>query len=145
MTQTSKGTNYVIFTDDPLTSGGAAGLLKSTKVGDYVAYTVPFYQSGTYDVKVGIRTRDNQGIFQLAIDGVNHGSPQDEYSPTIGYEVRDLGPVTFATDGPKTFQFVAVDRNPLSSDYELIFDYLDLDPYFEAETLPVRSALGANA
>ena len=43
MTQTSKGTNYVIFTDDPLTSGGAAGLLKSTKVGDYVTYTVPFY------------------------------------------------------------------------------------------------------
>ena len=143
MTQTSKGTNYVIFTDDLLTSGGAAGLLKSTKVGDYVTYTVPFYRSGTYDVKVGIRTGDNQGIFQLVIDGVNHGSPQDEYSPTIGYEVRDLGPVTFATDGPKTFQFVAVDRNPLSRDYELIFDYLDLDPYFEAETLPVRSALGA--
>ena len=94
-------------------------------------------------MKVGIRTRDNQGIFQLVIDGVNHGSPQDEYSPTIGYEVRDLGPFTFATDGPKTFQFVAVDRNPLSRDYELIFDYLDLDPYFEAETLPDTSALGA--
>ena len=139
MTQTSKGTNYVIFTDDPLTSGGAAGLLKSTKVGDYVIYTVPFYASGTYDVKVGIRTRDNQGIFQLVIDGVNHGSPQDEYSPTIGYEVRDLGPFTFTTDGSKTFQFVAVDRNPLSRDYELIFDYLDLDPYFEAETLPIQA------
>jgi len=139
MTQTSNRTDYVIFTDDPLTSGGAAGLLKSTKVGDYVVYTVPFYASGTYDVKVGIRTRDNQGIFQLVIDGVNHGPPQDEYSPTIGYEVRDLGPFTFATDGPKTFQFVAVDRNPLSRDYELIFDYLDLDPYFEAETLPIQA------
>ena len=139
MTQTSKGINYVIFTDDPLTSGGAAGLLKSTKVGDYVIYTVPFYASGTYDVKVGIRTGDNQGIFQLVIDGVNHGSPQDEYSPTIGYEVRDLGPFTFTTDGPKTFQFVAVDRNPLSRDYELIFDYVDLDPYFEAETLPIQA------
>jgi hypothetical protein len=73
------------------------------------------------------------------IDGVNHGSPQDEYSPTVGYEVRDLGPFTFATDGPKTIQFVAVDRNPLSSDYELIFDFLDLDPYFEAETLPLQA------
>ena len=139
MTQTSKGTNYVIFTDDLLTSGGAAGLLKPAKVGDYVSYTVPFCQSGTYDVKVGIRTGDNQGIFQLVIDGVNHGSSQDEYSPTIGYEVRDLGPVTFATDGAKTFQFVAVDRNPLSTDNELIFDYLDVDPYFEAETLPVEA------
>lgn len=139
MTQTSNGTGYVIFTDDPLTSGGAAGLLKSTKVGDYVVYTVPFYASGTYNVKVGIRTGDNQGIFQLAVDGVNHGPPQDEYSPAVGYEVRDLGPVTFATDGPKSFQFVTADRNPLSSDYELIFDYLDLDPYFESETLPIQA------
>jgi len=139
MTQTSQGTNYVIFTDDPLTSGGAAGLLKSTGVGDSVTYTVPFDGTGTYDVKVGIRTRDNQGIFQLVIDGVNHGSRQDEYSPTIGYEVRDLGPFTFTSDNPKTFQFVAVDRNPLSRDYELIFDYVDLDPYFEAETLPVQA------
>jgi hypothetical protein len=63
MTQSSTGINYVIFTDDPLTSGGAAGLLKSTKVGDYVTYTVPTYGSGTYDVKVGIRTNNNQGTF----------------------------------------------------------------------------------
>jgi N-acetylneuraminic acid mutarotase len=139
MTQTSSGTNYVIFTDDPLTSGGAAGLLNSNKVGDYVAYTVPSFASGTYDVRVGIRTGNNQGIFQLMIDGVNHGSPQDEYSSTIGYEVRDLGPFTFATADPKIYKFVAVDRNPLSSDYELIFDYLDLDPYFEAETLPIQA------
>jgi hypothetical protein len=143
-TQTSNRTNYVIFTDDPLTSGGAAGLLKSTKVGDYVTYPVPIYESGTYDVKVGIRTNNNQGTFQLAIDGVNHGSPQDEYSPMVGYEVRDLGPFTFSTAGPKTFQFVVTDRNSLSSDYELIFDYLDLDPYFETETLPVHAHSAPN-
>ena len=90
-TKTSKGTDYVIFTDDPMTSAGAAGLLKSTeKVGDYVNYTVPVSESGTYDVKVGIRTNNNQGTFQLAIDGANQGSVQDEYSPRIGYEVRDL-------------------------------------------------------
>jgi len=138
-TETSKNTNYVIFTDDPLTSAGGAGLLKSTKMDDYVVYTIPSYASGTYGVKVGFRTGANQGIFQLAIDGVNRGSPQDEYSPTIGYEVRDLGPVTFTTDGPKTFQFVVAGRNPLSSDYELIFDYLDLDPYFEAESLSIQA------
>ena len=79
--KTSEKTDYVIFTDDPLTSGGAAGLLRSTKVGDYIDYTIPVNRSGTYDVKLGIRTDNNQGIFQLAIDGVNHGSPQDGYPP----------------------------------------------------------------
>ncbi len=138
-TKTSEGTDYVIFTDDPLTSGGAAGLLKATKAGDYVAYGVPVSGSGTYDVKVGIRTSANQGTVQLAIDGANHGSPQDEYSPSVGYEVRDLGPVTFSEAGLKTFRFAVTGHNPSSSGYELACDYLDLVPYFEAETLPVEA------
>ena len=136
-TATSEGTDYVIFTDDPLTSGGAAGLLKATKVGDYVAYRVPVSRSGTYDVKVGIRTSANQGTVQLAIDGANHGSPQDEYSPSVGYEVRDLGPVTFSEAGTKTFRFAVTGQNPNSSGYEFVCDYLDLVPYFEAEGLRV--------
>jgi hypothetical protein len=138
-TKTSEGTEYVIFTDDPLTSGGAAGLLKSTKTGDYVTYTVPVNSSGTYDVKVGIRTSNNQGTFQLAIDGTNQGSLQDEYSPAVGYEVLDLGPVTFSTAGPKTFQFLITGHNSNSSGYEFVCDYLDLVPYFEAERLPVEA------
>ena len=137
--KTSEGTEYVIFTDDPLTSGGAAGLLKSTKAGDYVTYTVPVSSSGTYDVKVGVRTSNNQGTFQLAIDGANQGSLQDEYSPAVGYEVLDLGPVRFASPGPKTFQFLVTGHNPNSSGYEFICDYLDLVPYFEAERLPVEA------
>ena len=122
-----------------MTSGGAAGLLKSTKVGDYVAYTIPISETGTYDVKVGIRTNNNQGIFQLAIDGADQGSLQDEYSPRIGYEVRDLGPVTFSSAGTKTFRFSIAGRNPNSSGYEFICDYVDLAPYFEAERLPVEA------
>ena len=137
--KTSKGTEYVIFTDDPLTSGGAAGLLKSTKVGDYVSYTVPIPASATYDVKVGIRTGANQGTFQLAIDGADQGPLQDEYSPTVGYEVRDLGPVTFTDDGKKTFKFSITGQNPNSSGYEFVCDYIDLVPYFEAEDLPVEA------
>ncbi len=137
-TKTSAGTRYMIFTDDPLTSGGAAGLLKSTKAGDYVTYTVPVSSSGTYDVKVGIGTNNNQGTFQVAVDGTNQGSLQDGYSPTVGYEIRDLGPVTFSSDGPKTFQFLITGQNPNSSGYEFVCDYLDLVPYFEAERLPVE-------
>ena len=137
--KTSKGTDYVIFTDDPLTSGGAAGLLESTKLGDYVAYAVPVGRRGTYDVKVGIRTNNKQGIVQLAIDGAKQGPPLDEYSPVMGYEVLDLGPVTFANAGPKIFEFLVTGRNANSSGFEFVCDYLDLVPYFEAERLPVEA------
>jgi len=112
---------------DPGASGGAYALLKATGPGDFVTYSVPIVVAGTYDVKVGIQTRNNRGIFQLAIDGVNQGTPQDEYSSTIGFEVRDLGTVTFTSGGNHTFRFVVTGRNPSSSGYALAFDYIDLD------------------
>jgi sugar lactone lactonase YvrE len=111
----------------PGASGGAFALLKATEPGDFVTYSVPIVAAGTYAVKVGIQTHNNRGIFQLAIAGVNQGPPQDEYSPTIAYEVRDLGTVTFTSGGNQAFRFVVTGRNPSSSGYALAFDYIDLD------------------
>jgi hypothetical protein len=130
---------YAIFTDDPKTSGGAAGNLKGDAVGDSVTYTVPIAVAGTYDVKVGIKTNKGKGIFQLAIDGVNQGDPVDEYSPTTGYDVRDLGPHTFLNAGDSSFQFTVTGKNPSSIGYHLVFDYIDLVPRSEAENLPARA------
>jgi hypothetical protein len=113
-------------------------------VGDYVSYTVHIHTSGTYDVKVGIRTNDNQGIFQPTIDGTNQGPLKDGYSPVVGYEVRDLGPVTFSDGGKKIFKFLITGKNPNSSGYEFVCDYIDLDPYFEAEELPVEAHSAPN-
>jgi sugar lactone lactonase YvrE len=122
----ARSAGYRILSD-PGASGGAFALLKATAPGDFVTYNVPIVAAGTYEVKVGIQTRNNRGIFQLAIAGVNQGTPQDEYSPTIGYEVRDLGTVTFASEGNQTFRFVVTGRNPNSSGYALALDYIDLD------------------
>jgi hypothetical protein len=112
---------------DPGASGGAYAVLKATVPGDFVTYSVPVVAAGTYKVTVGIQTQNNRGIFQLAIAGVNQGSPQDEYSPTIGYEVRDLGTVTVTSAGNLAFQFVVTGRNSSSRGYSLAFDYIDLD------------------
>ncbi|MEO8044454.1 MAG: putative Ig domain-containing protein [Spartobacteria bacterium] len=135
----SEGTDYVIFTDDQLASGGAAGLLKATKIGDFVSYTVPNVGRGIYHVRVGVRTGSDQATFQLAIDGADQGFPQDTYSPIVGYEVRDLGPVRFSDSTPKTFQFSITNRNPGSGGYHFVCDYLDLGPYFEFEDLPLKA------
>jgi hypothetical protein len=112
---------------DPGASGDAYALLNATVPGDFVTYSVPIVAAGTYNVKVGVQTRNDRGIFQLAIAGVNQGTPQDEYSPTVGYEVRDLGTVTFTSAGNEAFQFVVTGRNPSSSGYRLAFDYIDLE------------------
>jgi hypothetical protein len=112
---------------DPSASGGAYGILKGTVPGDFVTYTVPIVASGIYEVKVGIQTRKDKGIFQLAIAGANQGLPEDEYFPTLGYEVRDLGTVTFTGSDDQAFEFVLTGRNPSSVGYALAFDYIDLD------------------
>jgi len=137
--ETSPETPYVVFSNDPLTSNGSAGLLEAAKVFDFVTYTVPVNAAGTYDVKIGIKTDSNQGMFQLAIDGSNQGLPQNEYSPVPGYNLLDLGPVTFAETGNHAFQFQVSGRDANSSGYQLIFDYIDLDPHPEVESLPIQT------
>ncbi|HEX4666884.1 MAG TPA: putative Ig domain-containing protein [Chthoniobacterales bacterium] len=135
---TSEETDYALFTNDPLASAGGAGLLEASKVGDFVTYTVSMTRSGSYQVMVGTRTGESAGIFQLAIDGANQGSPQDEYAGTTAYESRDLGPVTFPSAGDKAFRFSITGHNPSSNGYEFVCDYLDLVPNLEAEGLFVQ-------
>ncbi len=109
-------------------SGNAGTLLGPCVVGDFVAYTVPVAKSGTYQVKVGVKTLSNRGIFKLSIGGANQGPLQDEYSPTITYGARDLGTVTFASAGSYTFKFSVTGRNPSSTGDWLAFDYIELTP-----------------
>lgn len=140
--QAKSAATYGVFTDT-FTSGGAFGLLQGRAVGDFVTYTVPVPAPGTYEVKVRVKTANTRGIFQLAVDGVNQGSAQDEYSPSVGYDaVRDVGAVTFATAGNKAFQFRVIGKNAKSKNYSLAFDYIYLvspSAHFEAEALPVAA------
>jgi hypothetical protein len=94
-TTPSSETSYLIATDDPIDSGLGVGVLQSARIGDYVSYAVPVARPGTYDVRIGFRADQEEGIFQLAINGANQGPPQDEYASVKSYKVIDLGPITF--------------------------------------------------
>ncbi|MBA3571523.1 MAG: carbohydrate-binding protein, partial [Pyrinomonadaceae bacterium] len=122
----SSGT-HKIFTHDSL-SRRAGTLLGNNQVGDFVTYSVPVAKTGTYKVKVAVRTLNNRGIFQLSVDGVNQGLPQDQYSSVSGFEIRDLGTITFNTTGNKLFKFSVTGRNPSSSGRWLAFDFIELVP-----------------
>ena len=89
-------------------SGQSGIILNATTVGDLATYSVPVPVAGTYDIKVGVRKSSRSGIFQLAIDGTNQGSPQDTYSAGADYTVLDLGRVTFSEPGNSQFQFSVI-------------------------------------
>ena len=112
----------------PAASGGAGTYFNANAIGSYITYTLPVVKPGTYQVRVGIQTRANKGIFQLAINGLNVAQPQDEYYPSITYIVRDLGTVSFSVAGNYAFKFTVTGKNASSIDYTLAFDYIELVP-----------------
>ena len=76
--------------------------------------------------KWGFGKAIDDGIVQLAIDGVNLGSARDSYSADVDYQVVDLGKITFTEAGQTLFQFLVTGRNPNSSGYQFVLDYVDL-------------------
>jgi hypothetical protein len=127
--------------NDPAASGGAGTYFNANAKGNYITYTLPVANPGTYQVRVGIQTKPNKGKFQLAINGLNVGPPQDEYNPSVTYVARDVGVVAFTTAGNYAFKFTVTGKNASSSGYTLAFDYIELLPttHLETELLTVQS------
>ncbi len=109
-------------------SGGAGTYFNANAVAKFITYTVPVAKAGAYRVRLGIQTKPNKGKFQLAINGLNIDSAQDEYSPTLGYQVRDLGLVNVSAAGNYAFKFTVTGKNASSTGYGLAFDYVELIP-----------------
>jgi hypothetical protein len=72
---------------------------------------------------------------------VKQGDPQDEYTSTVGYNVRELGTVTFLSAGNQAFEFLVSGKNTTSSGYAVAIDYIELIPTNrqETESLKVQS------
>lgn len=121
ITTTSSGDSHTKTTDVNC-SGGFGDKLTSNGTNDYVQYTVPITQTGTYTVYVKIKKATAQGKFQLAIDGTNQGSAQDLYSATTTYTELNLGTKNFTTTGNKLFKFKVSGKNTSSTCYDLFID-----------------------
>ena len=107
---------------------GAATLLDSAAVGDSVTYTANIPAAGAYDLQVTAKDFNLRAIWQLAIDGVNTGAPQDEFYNGEKYVDLDVGPVFIKTAGNHTFRFTVVGKNASSTDYKISVDSIGLTP-----------------
>ena len=109
---------------------GTGTILDATAVGDNVTLTLNVATAGTYDAKVSLKDFDTRGIWQLAINGTNVGSPQDEYQATGSgvYVVTDLGNFNFAAAGNYAFKFTVTGQDAASSGYSIAFDDITLTP-----------------
>ncbi len=106
----------------------AAGTyFNATTVGNYITYTLPVVKAGTYRVRMGIQTKPNKGKFQLAINDLNVGSAQDEYSH-FGIRGERFAASNVSAAGNYAFKFTVTGKNASSTGYTLAFDYIELIP-----------------
>ncbi|MBV9696603.1 MAG: chitobiase/beta-hexosaminidase C-terminal domain-containing protein [Gammaproteobacteria bacterium] len=107
---------------------GVGTILDATKVGDSVTFTLNVAKAGTYDVHVTSKNFNIRGIWQLAVDGLNQGPTEDEYSPTETLTDFDVGPIVFGAAGNHTFKFTVTGKNAASTDWKISFDVIKLNP-----------------
>ena len=126
-TNVSAGDSESDLTDSNC-SNGAFNKFIGNALNDYVEFTVNVAAAGTYTVRVGGKSGRARGVYQMSIDGTDQGERVDLHGSGNTYPVANLGQVTFASPGSKTFRFTIVDQNPSSTGYTLSLDYIALYP-----------------
>jgi hypothetical protein len=112
---------------DANASGGQYIFLSATAVGDWIQFTLPNADAGTYDVKMGCKTYTARGTLSLSIDGVTVGSNFDEYSSGSAYPTHDFGNVTLSS-GSHLIRLTVTGKNSSSSAYTITSDDFILTP-----------------
>jgi hypothetical protein len=88
--EVSPGAMHRVF-DDPRMVGGTGHLIHAGHGWSMGQHTLTDLQPGAYDLAVGVKKQDTRGIYQLALDGIDVGDPQDMYAPSDTYPEIDYG------------------------------------------------------
>jgi polygalacturonase len=91
----------------------------ATATNQWITYTIPSLDAGTYDVKLLWKANSNRGILTFALDGTILGNPLDQYASSVIYPTTDYGLVSITNSGSHTIQLTAVGKNLSSSGYAL--------------------------
>ena len=91
----------------------------ATATNQWITYTIPSLDAGTYDVKLLWKANNNRGILTFVLDGTILGNPLDQYSSSVTYPTTDYGVISITNSGSHTIQLTAVGKNPSSSGYAL--------------------------
>jgi hypothetical protein len=102
--------------------------LNAVAPGNFITFTINVPQADTYDLHTNSKNLNTRGIWQLSLDGINVGTPQDEYSSTVAYQDFDLGPVTISKVGNHTVTFTVTGKNASSTGYVVSLDNIRLIP-----------------
>ncbi len=105
-------------------SGTGAGVLLATAPGAHVSFALTVPSEGVYNLRSRLKREWTRGIGQLYVNGKPVSFPRDQFG-AFNYHWTDFGNVALKT-GTNEFKFVAVAKNPQSSNFYLGFDRFEL-------------------
>lgn len=134
------GGDRVQYTD-PVASNGKADSFNCPSFNNderYIEYTLHDLKAGTYTLKVAAISNFNKGMYELYVNDSRQGTPQDLYSASKEYPVHNFGTVTFEQDGDQKIRFQVSGKNEKSTEYNLMFDYIQVEPAAEKTLLTLQ-------
>jgi polygalacturonase len=114
----TNGAVAVLQTDANFPSGNWLQF-SATAVSQWITYTIPSLDAGTYDLKMLWKANNNRGILTLALDGTMLGNSLDQYSATVVYPITDYGLVALTNSGSHIIDLTVIGKNSASSGYAL--------------------------
>ena len=114
-------------------SNGKGVQLVGDAAGDFIRFRLSGVSAGKYQVRVGVKMWKPRAIVQVST-GVaggsltDTGSPVDLYNTNTVYTELSFGTWQAFSSGDKDFQFTAVGKNPASTGYGIVIDYIKLVP-----------------
>ncbi|MEP1444549.1 MAG: BNR-4 repeat-containing protein [Paraglaciecola sp.] len=112
---------------DVSASEGEYIMLQDNGVNDWVEFTLPNIDVGTYTVKYSYKTHSIRGIAQTRYEGTDFASAVDQYSAAVNWPLTTLGTINVTTAGDKLLRFTVTGQNPSSSGFKIAIDKIVLE------------------
>jgi chitin-binding protein len=138
LSPTASGASTAMQNDASATGGTWLALLADGS-GDFVQFTTPSLNGGTYSLVLAYKAHTSRGILQASVDGSNVGSTLDQYTASPGFTSRNLGAVTLGA-GVHTIRLTCTGKNSASAAFTLSADTLSLSPGGTVTPTPTPTA-----
>jgi lysophospholipase L1-like esterase len=126
LARTASATGSQVTSESGASGGQYVQLSGTPPVNSWIQFTLPNIAAGTYDVRMLYKANYNRGIVQAQIDGVNQGSPCDQYAASPAFQVPcTLGSKTL-TAGNHTVRFTVTSKNASSAGFMMVIDQISL-------------------
>ena len=126
LTRTASATGSQVTAEAGASGGQYVQLSGTPAAGAWIEFMLPNVAAGTYDVKILYKANFNRGIVQASIDGVNQGSPCDQYAAAAAQQVACSLASKTLTAGNHTVRFTVTGKNASSSGFMMVIDQISL-------------------